>query len=131
VRVPVQVSPTSVAYIKDAQWIDTPRHLFRSLLSETISAGGKAIVLDPGQYSADPGQHLLGDLVEFGIDAQTRSAIVTFDATLAAADGSTINKKRFSASVPVGKIGADTVGGPMNAAANKVAADVAAWVTGG
>ena len=33
VRVPVQVSPTSVAYVMKVQWADTPRHLFRNLLS--------------------------------------------------------------------------------------------------
>ncbi|CAN5468006.1 hypothetical protein BH10PSE12_BH10PSE12_15830 [soil metagenome] len=131
VRVPVQVNPTSVAYIKGVQWIDTPRHLFRSLLSETISASGTTIVLDPGQYSADPGRRLLGELVDFGIDAQSHMAIVTFDAMLASPDGSSVSKKRFSASVPVGAVTADTIGAPLNAAANKVAADVAAWITTG
>jgi cholesterol transport system auxiliary component len=132
VRIPVQVNTTTIAYIKGAQWIDTPRHLFRNLLSETISASGTAIVLDPGQYSADPGQRLLGELVEFGADARTGMATVTFDATLSAPDGRSISKKRFSASVPVsGAIGAGNVGGPLNSAANTVAAEVAAWVAGG
>ncbi|WP_070155166.1 ABC-type transport auxiliary lipoprotein family protein [Sphingobium phenoxybenzoativorans] len=131
VRIPVQVSPTSVAYIQKVQWVDTPRHLFRSLLSETISASGTTIVLDPGQYSADPGRRLLGELVDFGVDAQSRMAIVTYDATLAAPDGRSISKKRFSASVPVSNIEGGSVGGPLNQAANKVAAEVAAWVTAG
>jgi cholesterol transport system auxiliary component len=86
------------------------------------------IVLDPGQYSADPGRRLLGELVEFGVDAGSRTAIVTYDATLVSADGGAITRQRFSASVPVGQIDAATVGNPLNRAANKVAADVAAWV---
>jgi len=131
VRIPVQVSPTSVAYIQKVQWVDTPRHLFRNLLSETISATGNALVLDPGQYSADPGRRLLGELVDFGVDAQARMAIVTYDATLAAPDGSSISKRRFSASVPVSQIDGAFVGAPLNEAANKVAAEVAAWVTAG
>lgn len=129
VRIPVQADATSVAYLKDVQWVDTPRHLFRGLLSETISATGNAIVLDPGQYAADPGQRLLGELVEFGVDARSRMAVVTYDATLSAPDGRSISKKRFSASMPVGAIDGVSVGGPLNEAANKVAADVAAWVT--
>jgi cholesterol transport system auxiliary component len=128
VRVPVQVSPTSVAYVKEAQWSDTPRHLFRKLLAETIAAGSDRIVLDPGQYTADPTQRLTGELVQFGIDAQTSSAIVTFDAILAGEANAPIARQRFSASVPVSKVDAASIGGPLNAAANKVAADVAAWV---
>lgn len=128
VRVPVQVSPTAVAYVTDAQWSDTPRHLFRKLLSETIAAGSDRIVLEPGQYAADPTQRLTGELVQFGIDAQTNSAVVTFDAIMAGAGGTTIAKQRFSANVPVAKVDALSIGAPLNAAANKVAADVAAWV---
>lgn len=128
VRVPVQVSPTSVAYVTDAQWSDTPRHLFRKLLSETIAASSDRIVLEPGEYAAVPTQRLTGELVQFGIDAQTNSAVVTFDAIMAGEGGTTIAKQRFSSSVPVGKVDALSIGVPLNAAANKVAADVAAWV---
>jgi cholesterol transport system auxiliary component len=128
VRVPVQVTPTSVAYVKDAQWVDTPRHLFRKLLAETIAAGGNTVVLDPGQYSVNPGPRLLGDLVEFGIDARSRSAVVTFDATLTSPEGGVITRRRFSASVPVREIKAGSVGAPINQAANTVAAEIAAWV---
>lgn len=128
VRIPIQVTPTSVAYLTGVQWVDTPRHLFRKLLAETIAASGDMIVLDPGQYSADPGRRLLGELVDFGVDAGSRTATVTYDATLASPDGNAITRKRFSASVPVGKIDAASVGDPLNKAANKVAADVAAWV---
>lgn len=130
-RVPVQVDATSVAYVKDAQWVDTPRQLFRRLLSETLAARGTAIVLDPSQYSADPGRRLLGELVDFGVDARTNSAVVTFDGTLVAPDGQSITKRRFSATVPVGEIKAETVGAPINQAANQVAAEVADWVSGG
>ena len=82
VRVPVQVDAVSVAYIKDAQWVDSPRHLFQKMLSETIAASGTAIVLDSGQYSSDPGKRLLGELIDFGVDARTNTAVVTYDATL-------------------------------------------------
>jgi cholesterol transport system auxiliary component len=128
VRVPVQVDATTVAYVKDAQWVDTPRHMFQGVLSETISAGGKLLVLAPGQFSSDPGKRLLGEIVDFGIDARTRTAVVTYDATLTNPDGTTVSRKRFTASEPVSAIDAANVGNPLNTAANKVAADVADWL---
>lgn len=131
VRVPVRMTPTTLAYVKDAHWADTPRHLFRTLLAETISASGDRIVLDPGQYSANPGQRLMGELIDFGIDAQSRMAIVTFDAILTGEGGDVLAKQRFSASAPVSAIDAASIAAPLNEAANTVAADVAAWVAGG
>jgi cholesterol transport system auxiliary component len=129
VRVPVQLSPTSVAYVTKVQWADTPRHLFQTLLAETIAATSNRIVLDPGQYAGDAGQRLMGELVAFGIDAPGNSAVVTYDAILTKGSGTVIARQRFTASVPVGaKIEAATIGVPLNAAANKVAADVAAWL---
>ena len=129
VRVPVRTSPTSLAYVTKVQWADTPRHLFQKLLSETIAAGSNRIVLDPGQYSADAGQRLMGELIEFGLDEASNSAVVTYDAILAGPGGTAIARQRFTASAPVGsKIDATTIGAPLNSAANKVAGDVAAWL---
>jgi cholesterol transport system auxiliary component len=128
VRVPVQVAPTSVAYVTKVQWADTPRHLFRRLLAETISATTDRVVLDSGQFSGDGGQRLSGEIVAFHIDEPSASAIVTYDAVLTTPAGKALARQRFTASVPVsGKIEAATVGAPLNAAANKVASDVAAW----
>ena len=128
VRIPVQMGPTSVAYVTDVQWADTPRHLFRRLLAETISATTDRVVLDAGQFSGDGGQRLSGELVAFTVDEASHSAIVTYDAVLTTPNGVALARQRFTASAPVGgKIGAATVGAPLNAAANKVAADVAAW----
>lgn len=129
VRVPVQVSPTSVAYVAKVQWADTPRHLFQNLLAETIAATSNRIVLDPGQFMADQGQRLMGELLAFGIDASSHKAVVTYDAILTGANGAVIARQRFTANAPVnGKIDAATVGVPLNAAANQVATDVAAWL---
>ena len=129
VRVPVRITPTSLAYVTDVQWADTPRHLFQKLLSETVAATSNRLVLDPGQYSADAGQRLMGELVEFGLDEASNSAVVTYDAMLAGPGGTAIARQRFTASAPVGgKINAASVGAPLNNAANKVAGDVAAWL---
>lgn len=128
VRVPVQLGPTSVAYVTKVQWADTPRHLFRRLLAETISATTDRVVLDSGQFSGDGGQRLSGELVAFGLDAASNNAVVTYDAVLTTPNGVALARQRFTASQPVGgKIEAGTIGAPINVAANKVAADVAAW----
>jgi cholesterol transport system auxiliary component len=129
VRVPVQVSPTSVAYVMKVQWADTPRHLFRNLLAETISATTDRVVLDAGQFSGDGGQRLSGELIAFGLDSAGHNAVVTYDAVVTTPAGVALARQRFTATTPVsGKIEANTIGVPLNSAANKVAADVAAWV---
>lgn len=129
IRVPVQTAPTSVAYVTKVQWADTPRHLFRRLLAETISATTDRVVLDTGQFSGDGGQRLSGELVAFTLDAASNSAIVTYDAVLTTPAGVAIARQRFTASAPIGsKIESTSVGAPLNKAANKVATDVAAWV---
>lgn len=129
IRVPVQMTPTSVAYVTKVQWADTPRHLFRRLMAETISATTDRVVLDSGQFSGDGGRRLSGELVAFTIDQASHNAIVTYDAVLTTPAGVALARQRFTASAPVsGKIEATTVGAPLNTAANKVATDVAAWV---
>src|SRR5688500_8922803 len=47
VRIPVQVTPTDMQYVTDAQWVDTPDRLFANLLSETIRRRTNRVVLDP------------------------------------------------------------------------------------
>jgi cholesterol transport system auxiliary component len=129
VRMPVQVDDTSIAYVTNGQWVDTPRRLFQKLLSETIAATTGRLVLDPGQFTADPGVRLMGTLVDFGVDARTGSAVVTYDAALISADSAKISKRRFTASAPIGgAIEPIGVSRAINVAANKVAADVAVWV---
>ena len=127
-RVPVQVDDTSVAYVQKAQWIDVPRRMFRALLAETLKAGGTP-VLDPDQFSITPHVQLSGTLTEFGVDARTNSAIVTLDAVLTKPGDKALTTQRFTASEPIGgKVDATNAARAINAAANKVAADVAAWV---
>lgn len=131
-RIPVQVNETAIAYVKEAQWVDTPRQMFQRLLSETIAATTGSVVLDPRQYSSDAGRRLMGEIIEFGIDARTNSATVTYDATLLSPDGTTVMKHRFSVTKPVrGAIDALSASQALNAAANDVASDVATWVAAG
>lgn len=130
VRVPVQVNDTSIAYVKDAQWVDTPRKLFRKLLSDRIAADGQVLVLEPGRLPLVGGRRLMGELVEFGVDARSGNAVVTYEAILVGPDPLHVVRRRFTASVPAGKIAAGTVARPINAAAQQVADQVAEWVKG-
>lgn len=127
-RIPVQVDPTTVAYVKDAQWTEAPRSMFQRLLSETIAAGGDIFVIGEEQYGLSPGRRLTGELVDFGIDAESQEAVVTFDAVITTRDSNGALRQRFTAREPVSSISAKRVAKPINSAANKVASDVAAWV---
>ena len=130
VRVPVQVTPTDVQYVTDAQWVDTPDRLFQDLLSETIRRTTTRVVLDPNQTGLDPGLVVSGELRRFGYDAATRQAVVQFDGALSSAGGTRVETRRFEASVPSDGTGA-SIGPALNRAANEVAAEVAAWVGNG
>lgn len=125
-RVPVHSSPTQIAYVKDAQWVDQPNRMFQRLLGETISARSGRPVINPRQFAFAPGMKLSGDLLQFGVDARTREAVVVFDAALLR--GEVLETRRFEARVPVAEIVAGPVGAALNVAANRVAADVATWI---
>ena len=127
-RVPVQASETSVAYIKDAVWVEPPQRLFARLLSDTISTKTTRVVLSTAQSFADPGAQLSGELRTFGADAASTSAVVTYDAALIRGPGGTVEKRRFEARVPLGVIDATAIGPALNQAANQVAGEVADWV---
>ena len=125
-RIPVQATPTSVAYVKDAQWVEPPNRLFARLLAETIEARTGRPVLPGRQFAFDPGTRVSGQLMKFGVDAASQTAIVTFDAAVSRAGA--IQTRRFEARAPVGQIEAQAVGAALNQAANQVAAEVADWV---
>ena len=129
-RIPVQSNDTEVAYLKDAQWVETPNKLFQRLLSETIQARTGRPVLSPRQFSLDPGTRISGELLAFGVDAPTQSAVVTYDAAISRDGGARVETRRFEARVPVSAVESGPVGVALNAAANQVAGEVAAWVAG-
>lgn len=129
-RVPVQSTPTTVAYVPDAVWSEPPARLFARLLGDTIAARTGRATLTTAQTVADPGLRLGGELRNFGLDATARTAVVTYDAQLVrGGDPAVVEKRRFEARVPLtGEIGAATAGAGLNDAANQVAAQVADWV---
>jgi len=127
-RVPVQSTPTTVAYVKDAIWAEPPARLFARLLSDTLTARVGRVVLSPAQSTIDPGAQLGGELRGFGLDATTREAVVTYDATLLRNGRPGVEKRRFEARVPVAAIDAPSAATALNQAANQVAGEVADWV---
>ena len=129
-RIPVQQDDGSVAYIVEAQWVEAPQRMFQRLLSDTISAGTDRLVLDEGQYLTSPGEQLAGQLLEFGIDARSNEAVVTYQAMIVGNAGKSVRQQRFEAREDVSAIEARSAGAALSRAANKVAGDVAKWVGG-
>ena len=127
-RVPVQTSPTAIAYVEGAQWAEPPARLFARLLSDTMSATTGRVVLSGAEAFATPSAQLSGQLSMFGIDAATGEAVVTYDASLQRVKGAAVEKRRFEARVPAGGIVPANVGTALNDAANRVATEVAGWV---
>lgn len=127
-RIPVQASQTSIAYVEKAQWVEPPNRMFVRLLIDTVPAKTGRIVLSSAQSFSDPGAILSGELRNFGVDAGTKEAVVTFDASLIRTTGKVVEKRRFEARVPVTAIAAAPVGQALNQAANQVASDIADWV---
>ena len=127
-RVPVQATATSVAYVEKALWVEVPARLFARLLADTVTTRTGRVVLSGAQSVSDPGARLGGELRNFGLDATTREAVVTYDASLLRADAAAVEKRRFEARVPVAAIDAVSAGPALNQAANQVAGEVADWV---
>jgi cholesterol transport system auxiliary component len=126
-RVPVQVSPTSVQYVTGLQWVDTPDKLFQNLLEDTIRRTTNRVVLDSSQSGFDPGVTLHGQLERFGYDAQTGQVMVVYNGSMSTADG--VQSRRFVATAPADGTG-PSVGPALNRAANQVALEVAKWIGG-
>ncbi len=131
-RIPVYVGPQTVQYLREAFWADDPSELFRTVVSETVAGVTRRVVLDPGQYTHEPGTRLTGQLILFGLDADRMEAVALYDATLArGGPGGGVSTNRFEARVPVAAAEPALVAPAHNQAANQVAAEVAAWVGGG
>jgi cholesterol transport system auxiliary component len=128
-RIPVTISDTAIQYVKGAQWSEQPNRLFQRLLADTLVHSGVAVI-DQRSSGQTGGRRLTGQLMAFGLDVREgRQVRVRFDATLAGPDG--IRQRRFEREAPIGSADGAEVATALNGAANRVAADVAAWVAGG
>ena len=126
-RVPVQVTDSEIAYLKDAVWVEKPARLFRRLLAETIRTRSSRVVIDGDDPGVLAGSRMGGTLREFGYDAATSSVVVSFDA-VRSGEGTAVTTRRFEARVPGVPAEAAPVGAALNQAANDVAGQVAACI---
>lgn len=126
-RVPVQVTDSTIAYVQDAVWNEKPARLLGRLIAETIRARGDRLVIDGDDPGASAQTRLSGTLREFGFDARSGEVVLVLDAARAGA-GSTVTTRRFEARIPGVVAEAGPVGVALNQAANQVAGEVAAWV---
>lgn len=126
-RVPVQVTDSEIAYVKDAVWNEKPARLLRRLIAETIRARSNRLVVDGDDPGALAGTRVSGTLREFGYDARTGEVVLVLDAARVGA-GTSVTTRRFEARVPGVTAAAGPVGVALNQAANTVADEVAAWV---
>lgn len=126
-RVPVHSGPIAIAYVENLTWVDTPDRLFQDLLTETVTRTTSRVVLDPKQSSLDPGVTVTGNLSRFGYDAQEGMVVVRYDAAMMRAGGAGVATRRFEAREPADGT-SSTVAPAINAAANRVAIEVAQWV---
>jgi cholesterol transport system auxiliary component len=102
--------------------------LFQRLLAETVRQRTGRIVLDPRQFSMEPGATLSGQLLRFDIDERGAEAVVIYDATISGEQDRPVRTRRFEARVPAGSIDAKSAGRALNKAANQIAIDVADWL---
>lgn len=126
-RVPVQVDDATVAYLKDATWIERPARQFRRLLAETIRAQGKRLVIEGGDAAEGGKVTLGGRLLDMGYDARTRAVVVRFDALRTDGSGRAVSR-RFEAKVEGVEPKVEAVAPALNKAANEIAGQVADWV---
>lgn len=127
-RVPVQIDAGNVAYLKDSVWTDKPAVLIRHLLAETLAAKNGTLILSEVETAGRAENYLSGQLVEFGIDEGGMEAVAVFDA-VRIRKGLPLEKRRFEATEGLTKIASAEAADALNAVANKVAEDVATWLS--
>jgi len=128
-RVPVQINASSVAYLKDAVWVERPTRQFRRLLAETVRTKAGRVVIEGSDFEVKGRTRVAGRLSEMGYDALRQTVVVRYDAVVE--DGGAVRARRFEAEVPGVPARASAVGPALNEAANTVAKEAAEWILEG
>lgn len=126
-RVTVQIDGSNIAYLKGAIWSDKPAILVQQLVTETLSARSPRLILTEMEAAGRADGSLAGQLLEFGMDASTMEAVVSFDAVLTNRRNPIV-KRRFEVRVPVNKVDAQNAGAALNEAANRLAQEITDWI---
>jgi cholesterol transport system auxiliary component len=131
-RLPVQTNATEIRYLVGATWAEQPNRQFQRLVADTLAARGIAVV-DPRQSRTPPARSLGGTLASFGLDVTDPAnpvVRVRYDAQLGGSrSATTVMLRRFDAVEPVTAQTPVAVAAALNRAANRVALEIAAWVT--
>ena len=126
-RIPVQMTDSTLAYLKDAVWVEKPAKLFQNLVVESVRARGNRLVVREGDLGYNAITQLSGNLLDMGYDVATGSVVVRYDGVLQSPDGQ-VRTRRFESRVSGVAAEANAVGPALNQAANAVADQVAEWV---
>lgn len=126
-RVPVVIDGSSLAYLKDAEWVEKPAQLFGRLLADTVRGKGTRLLVGGTDLEYAAATKLSGTLSAMDYDASRGAAMVRFDAVLQTADRQILTR-RFESEVTGVPAEAGPVGVALNQAANQVADQVAEWV---
>jgi cholesterol transport system auxiliary component len=131
-RLPVTTSAIEVRYLTGATWAEQPNRQFQRLLADTLTAKGVPVV-DARTTRTPPARTLTGTLMSFGLDVSdplNPVVRVRYDAQLGTSrTAPTVMLRRFDAMEPVAAQTPVAVAAALNRAANRVAVEVAAWVT--
>ena len=132
-RLPVTNNATEVTYLVGASWAEQPNRQFQRLLSDTLAAKGVPVI-DTRQARTPAVRSLTGTLRSFGLDVSDPAAPVVrvrYDAQLAGSrTAKDVMLRRFDAEEPVAAQTPVAVAAALNRAANRLAVEVAAWVSG-
>ena len=128
-RVPVQIDPSSVAYLENAVWVEKPARQFRRLLAETIRARTGNVVVEGSDYEVGGKTVVSGRLVDMGYDAIGQAVVVRYDALVEDGQGG-VRSRRFETRIPGIAAEAAAVAPALNQAANQIAGEVATWLVG-
>jgi cholesterol transport system auxiliary component len=126
-RVPVTTGDSSLAYLKDAEWVEKPARLFGRLLGETVRARGNRLLVSGTDLEFQAASKLSGTLSAMDYDATRGAVVVRFDAVLQTGN-SQVMTRRFERVVEGVPAQPGAVGAALNQAANQVAGEVAEWV---
>jgi cholesterol transport system auxiliary component len=130
-RLAVKVADNQMQYLPRANWAEQPNRLLRRLLADHVAAAGQPVL--PAGSTAVPGRVLAGTLRAFELDVTGRPQVtIRYDAELTEPMGKgSLQLRSFTASEPVSSQTPAAVSAALARAANRLGADVAAWVKAG
>jgi cholesterol transport system auxiliary component len=129
-RIPVVTGDTSLAWLKDAQWLEPPARQFQGLLLDMLSAQPGLAALDARLHSGPAQLRLAGSLDSLGVDVRNPArpvARVRYTAVLSGARGVLVATAPFDAARPVDPASPESVVRGLSEAAQEAARAAALW----